>query len=126
MKNYLFLLLLITIISCSSDSSSRIQSTEGSLIGTWKIQSTEQGSDIVIYNNTPCLNRKIEFRTNYEFITYLYKAPSCNLITSFDNYSVSPEKIITIDDERYLIYELTSTTLKLKHLSGIIDTYSRE
>lgn len=127
-KLYILLLFVITtVVSCTSDEpASRVQSTDGSLIGTWIIQSSVEGNDSIVYNDTPCPNTVLEFRTDYQLITYLYRGNDCHLITSYDDYTLSDDDIIGVDNERYLIYELTNTTLKLKHLSGRIDTYSRE
>ncbi len=124
-KLILLLLLSIVTISCSTEPSKRsISEEEGSVIGLWEIQSSEQGNNIIIYNDTPCQNKEIEFKSNYEFITYLYKAPNCNLITSYDDFILQNNNII-IDNENILIYQLTSTTLKLKYINGRIDTYLR-
>lgn len=124
MKKLLFLLLCIISISCSTESSNRTSSEEGNLIGKWQIQSSEQDDNIAVYNNIPCQNKEIEFKSNFEFKTYLYKTPNCNLIVSFDDF-ILQNNIIIIDNEQILIYQLTSTTLKLKYLNGRIDTYLR-
>lgn len=125
MKKLLSLILLsLIIISCSTESSNRTSSEEGNLIGKWQIQSSEQDGNIAIYNNTPCQNKEIEFKSNFEFKTYLYRTPNCNLIVSFDDF-ILQNNIIIIDNEQILIYQLTSTTLKLKYLNGRIDTYLR-
>lgn len=124
MKQLILLLLTILTISCTSETTKRLSEiSEGNLIGKWEIQKLEQGDDFIIYNNTPCLNKKIEFKSNYEFITYSYKAPNCNLITSFDDFQLQ-NKFIIIDNQEIEIIELTNI-LKLKYLDGRIETYKK-
>lgn len=123
MKKLLLLsLLIITTLSCSSESTSNRLTDNTQLLGKWSLEVSEINEDITVYHNEPCLNTKLEFREDRRLIYYIYSGIACTEHLTFNNYTVQNGKIIT-DTEIIKILRINSETMKLKYSTGEIQTY---